>query len=74
MSLPYPYSCLSDFTPRIAPGRPVGHNGGMKNRRQIIFEIETTARLEEKLQYTRENPVRAGLVQRPTDWKWGSAR
>ena len=26
--------------PVIAPGRPFAHNGGMKNRRQIIFEIE----------------------------------
>ena len=58
----------------IAPGRPFGHNGGMKNRRQIIFEIETTSKLEEKLQRMHENPVRAGLVRLATDWKWGSAR
>jgi len=25
-------------------------------------------------QYMHENPVRAGLVDRATDWKWSSAR
>ena len=38
------------------------------------FEIYGTSKLEEKLQYIHENPVRAGLVERPTDWKWSSAR
>ena len=38
------------------------------------FEIYERAKLEEKLQYMHENPVRAGLVDHPTDWKWSSAR
>jgi len=38
------------------------------------FEIYEPAKLEEKLQYIHENPVRSGLVEKPTDWKWGSAR
>ena len=38
------------------------------------FEIYETAKLEEKLKYMHENPVRAGLVQNVTDWKWSSAR
>jgi putative transposase len=38
------------------------------------FEIYERNKLEEKLQYMHENPVRAGLVERPTDWRWSSAR
>ena len=38
------------------------------------FEIYETAKLEEKLRYMHENPVRAGLVRHATDWKWSSAR
>ncbi len=38
------------------------------------FEIYTTAKIEEKLNYMHLNPVRAGLVETPTQWRWGSAR
>lgn len=38
------------------------------------FEIYGRSKLEEKLRYMHENPVRQGLVQRATDWKWSSAR
>ena len=38
------------------------------------FEIYNRRKLEEKLQYLHENPVRAGLVKRAVDWKWSSAR
>jgi putative transposase len=38
------------------------------------FEIYERAKLEEKLQYIHNNPVRAGLVEHATDWKWSSAR
>jgi putative transposase len=38
------------------------------------FEIYTTAKIEEKLNSMHLNPVRAGLVQKPTEWRWGSAR
>jgi putative transposase len=37
------------------------------------FEIYKPAKLEEKLRYMHDNPVRAGLVQRAVDWKWSSA-
>lgn len=30
--------------------------------------------LDEKADYIHENPVRRGLVSRPTDWAWSSAR
>lgn len=37
------------------------------------FEIESNEKLEEKLNYTHDNPVRTGLVERPEEWKWSSA-
>ena len=38
------------------------------------FEIYSTAKIEEKLNYMHMNPVRAGLVEKPTEWRWSSAR
>ncbi len=30
--------------------------------------------LWQRIQYTHQNPVRAGLVDHPNDWKWSSSR
>ncbi len=38
------------------------------------FSIDNQSKLEEKLQYMHNNLVRAGLVDRATDWPWSSAR
>ena len=38
------------------------------------FEIYSRPKLEEKLAYMHQNPVRAGLVERAVDWRWSSAR
>ncbi len=38
------------------------------------FEIYSTAKVEEKLTYLHLNPIRAGLVEKPTQWRWSSAR
>jgi len=38
------------------------------------FEIYEEAKLEEKLNYIHQNPVRWGLVTQTTDWRWSSAR
>jgi len=38
------------------------------------FEIYERAKLEEKLNYIHQNPVRRGLVVQAADWKWSSAR
>jgi len=43
-------------------------------RKYHSFEIDEASKLEEKLRYMHENPVRAGLVERATDWRWSSAR
>jgi putative transposase len=38
------------------------------------FEIYERSKLEEKLVYMHENPVRAGLETRAIDWKWSSCQ
>jgi len=38
------------------------------------FEILQRSKVEEKLDYMHHNPVRAGLVERSTLWRWSSAR
>ena len=38
------------------------------------FEIETATKLQEKLNYIHQNPVRAGLAKEAADWPWSSAR
>jgi putative transposase len=38
------------------------------------FQIYSRQKLEEKLTYIHQNPVRAGLVDRAADWRWSSAR
>ena len=43
-------------------------------RKYYAFHIDEPAKIEEKLKYMHLNPVRAGLVERATDWKWSSAR
>ncbi|MEW4564079.1 transposase [Bremerella sp. JC770] len=42
--------------------------------KSFTFEIYSEAKLREKLDYMHMNPVRSGLVERTTDWKWSSAR
>ncbi|WP_397569333.1 REP-associated tyrosine transposase [Schlesneria sp. T3-172] len=38
------------------------------------FNIGSRAKVEEKLDDMHRNPVRAGLVERASDWPWSSAR
>jgi putative transposase len=38
------------------------------------FNLGTTAKFEEKLDYIHNNPVIAGLSENAVDWKWSSAR
>lgn len=42
--------------------------------RYYAFHIHSRDKLDEKLTYMHRNPVRAGLVRAPCDWKWSSAR
>ena len=38
------------------------------------FNIYSQKKLEEKLHYMHNNPVKAGLVETPEEWRFGSAR
>jgi putative transposase len=38
------------------------------------FSLYDEEKVREKLTYMHENPVRAGLVRRPCDWAFSSAR
>jgi putative transposase len=38
------------------------------------FNLYSERKIEEKLVYMHQNPVRAGLVRAPCDWPWSSAR
>jgi putative transposase len=42
--------------------------------RYYDVNLYSEAKVEEKLAYMHQNPVRAGLVPRPCDWPWSSAR
>jgi hypothetical protein len=43
-------------------------------RRYYDFNVFTARKLEEKLHYIHMNPVTAGLVLAPADWRWSSYR
>ena len=38
------------------------------------FNVYRERKLTEKLDYLHQNPVQRGLVTRPEDWTWSSAR
>jgi putative transposase len=38
------------------------------------FNLFSATKIEEKLEYMHQNPVRAGLVSRACQWPWSSAR
>ena len=50
------------FRKAFRPGHPADRNA---------FEIATVHAM---IDYLHANPVRRGLVERPTDWEWSSAR
>ena len=62
------YRTMPEYTSKFPKTDPIWQV------RFYSFEIYTTAKIEEKLNYMHMNPVRAGLVQMPTEWRWSSAR
>jgi putative transposase len=42
--------------------------------RYYDFNVYREQKLMEKLDYVHRNPVQRGLVRRPEDWAWSSAR
>ena len=53
---------------------PFGEGDRFWQPKYDSFEIFSRQKLEEKLTYKHQNPVRAGFVERAVDWKWSSAR
>ena len=43
-------------------------------RKYYPFHLYSQKKMREKLEYMHLNPVRAGLVEKPADWPWSSAR
>ena len=43
-------------------------------RKYYPFHLYSEKKVREKLGYMHANPVRAGLVDHPCDWRWSSAR
>ena len=41
-------------------------------RRYYDFNVHSSAKVSEKLNYIHKNPVQRGLVARPEDWVWSS--
>ncbi|HEU5117670.1 MAG TPA: transposase, partial [Isosphaeraceae bacterium] len=59
---------LRSYARSIDPGEPIWQP------RCYDFNLYSPHKVEEKLTYLHQNPVRAGLVARPCDWAWSSAR
>ena len=40
----------------------------------MTFNVFTQSKKIEKLRYMHRNPIKAGLVEEPDNWKWSSFR
>jgi putative transposase len=49
-----------------------GERGMLLQGRFFDRAVRTVREYHEKVEYIHLNPVKAGLVQRPEDWKWSS--
>jgi hypothetical protein len=49
-----------------------GADGELWQPRFFDRALRTVKEYNEKVEYTHLNPVRAGLVSRPEDWRWSS--
>jgi len=55
-------------------GEKIDLNCPMWQPRYYVFNVYSEAKAREKLNYMHNNPVKAGLVNEPADWLYGSAR
>lgn len=51
-----------------------GRSGHLFGDRYAAFVIEDDAHLRNAVEYVLQNPVRAGLCERASDWPWSRAR
>ena len=61
-------SFLIRYAASIDPAEPTWQAG------YYDFNLFSARKIAEKLTYMHQNLVRAGLVERPVDWPWSSAR
>ena len=59
---------LTGYADRIRPDDPFWQ------AKYYSFNLFNDEKIRDKLTYMHENPVRAGLVARPCDWRFSSAR
>ena len=52
----------------------IGENDPFWQAKYYSFSLYSEEKVREKLRYMHENPVRAGLVAKPCDWSYSSAR
>ena len=57
-----------------ACGDRVDLSGPMWQPKYYVFNVFSEIKAREKLDYMQNNPVKAGLVDKPVDWPYGSAR
>ena len=50
------------------------YTGSFWQKRYYDRNVRDAAEFDEKLEYIHRNPVKRGLIQEPTDWKWSSFR
>jgi putative transposase len=67
---------IKEILPGLTPGYWANINkaDSVWQARYYGFNIWSRHKVEEKLDYMHLNPVRAGFVNRATEWKWSSAR
>jgi putative transposase len=60
---------------RLSPSHKSGDSHHrVWQRRFYVFNVCTETKFYEKLEYMHSNPIKAGLISNPTDWRWSSAR
>ena len=62
------HECLTGYAATVEPDE------AFWQRKYYVFHLYSEEKMREKLDYMHANPVRAGLVERPCDWPWSSAR
>ena len=60
------------FSSRSAVNQCRGADGELWQPRFFDRALRTVKEYNEKVEYIHLNPVRAGLVSRPEDWRWSS--
>ena len=67
---------LKQFLPKMFPKywSTIDSSEAIWQARYYGVNLWSRHKVEEKLDYIHQNPVRAGLVKMATDWSWSSAR